>query len=426
MTHSLGIDIGTSACRSCVIDADARILAEGSNPLPAPLRAGAGVEQDPECWWQALTDNLDDLAGRIPLTAVSAITLDATSSTLLCSDGAGRPLTPGLMYNDARASRQAGQLARIVPVSSAAHGASASLAKLLWLLQSPAGKQARYALHQADWLIGRLSGRFGISDENNALKLGYDIIQRRWPDWLARLDIPPSLFPQVVPAGRGIGELGEEYCRRWGFSTGTRVTSGTTDSTASFMATRAVAGEAVTALGSTLVLKVLSREPLFAPENGIYSHRLGDLWLVGGASNSGGAVLLHYFSLADIKRLSTRLKPEQPTGLDYYPLVSRGERFPLNDPQVAPRLEPRPDDDAVFFQGLLEGIAAIETSGYRRLAELGAPWPEKVVTSGGGAVNHAWQTIRARSLGIPVVAAEHQQAAYGAALLARRSTASPT
>ncbi len=177
------------------------IQAEARTPLPAPVRSGAGVEQDPECWWQALTDNLDELAGRVPLAAVSAITLDATSSTLLCSDGAGRPLTPGLMYNDARAGRQAGQLARIVPDGSAAHGASASLAKLLWLLQSPAGKQARYALHQADWLIGRLCGRFGISDENNALKLGYDIIQRRWPDWLAAAG-HPAITVSAGGAGR--------------------------------------------------------------------------------------------------------------------------------------------------------------------------------------------------------------------------------
>ena len=36
MTLSLGIDIGTSACRGCVIDAEARILAETRVPLPAP------------------------------------------------------------------------------------------------------------------------------------------------------------------------------------------------------------------------------------------------------------------------------------------------------------------------------------------------------------------------------------------------------
>ncbi|MCK5480275.1 MAG: FGGY-family carbohydrate kinase [Gammaproteobacteria bacterium] len=421
MTLSLGIDIGTSACRGCVIDAEARILAETRVSLPAPERKGPAIEQDPECWWQALTETLDELTGRVPMASIEAISIDGTSATLLCCDATGIPVSPALMYNDARAISEAEQLAHITPGDSAAHGASASLAKLLWLVQSPAGKQARYALHQADWLLGRLCGRYGISDENNALKLGYDIIRRRWPDWLAQLDIPRSLFPEVVPAGQAIGRLSDEWCQRWGFSAGTRVISGTTDSTASFMAAGAGAGEAVTSLGSTLVLKVLSEQPVFSPVNGIYSHRLGNHWLTGGASNSGGAVLQSYFSVDEIRRLTTLLQPDRPTGLDYYPLVCAGERFPVNNPQQAPRMEPRPAEDAVFFQGMLEGIAEIEKTGYRRLAELGAPWPKKIITTGGGAANSAWRTIRSRRLGIPVVAAEHMEAAYGAALLARRS-----
>ena len=79
------------------------------------------------------------------------------------------------------------------------------------------------------------------------------------------------------------------------------------------------------------------------------------------------------------------------------------------------------NEDAVFFQGMLEGIAEIEKTGYRRLAELGAPWPKRVITTGGGAANSAWRTIREQRLGIPVVAAEYQEAAYGAALLAHGS-----
>ena len=420
MTLSLGIDIGTSACRGCVIDAESRIRAETRVPLPPPERKGPAVEQDPECWWQALAETLDQLTEMVPMASINAITIDGTSATLLCCDAAGIPLTPALMYNDARALSEAEQLASIAPDDCAAHGASASLAKLLWLAQTPAGKQARYALHQADWLLGRLGGRYGISDENNALKLGYDIIRRKWPDWLTQLNIPLSLFPEVVPAGQPIGQLSDAWCRRWGFSTGTRVISGTTDSTASFLATGAGAGEAVTSLGSTLVLKVLSAQPVFAPGNGIYSHRLGNHWLAGGASNSGGAVLQRYFSTDEIRRLTGLLQPDRPTGLDYYPLVSAGERFPVNDPQLAPRLEPRPAEDTVFFQGMLEGIAEIEKTGYRRLAELGAPWPKRIITTGGGAANSAWRTIREQRLGIPVVAAEHQEAAYGAALLAQR------
>jgi len=379
------------------------------------------VEQDPEVWWQALATNLDQLSAEFPLAQIAAIALDGTSSTLLCSDASGTPLSPALMYNDARASEQAALIDRLAPDSTAARGASASLAKLLWLLQQPVCHTAQHALHQADWLLGRLAGRFGISDENNALKLGYDVVNACWPAWLAELHIPPTLLPDVVSAGQAVGTLQQAWCNRWGMTPETRILSGTTDSTASFIATGAQTSEAVTSLGSTLVLKIRSDTPVFAPEYGVYSHRLGNSWLAGGASNSGGAVLQHYFSADEIERFTALISADQATGLDYYPLVSKGERFPINDPELAPRLQPRPAKDEMFFQGILEGIASIELQGYRKLAELGAPWPEKVITTGGGAANTAWSTIRSQLLGIPVVTADHQEAAYGAALLARQS-----
>ena len=41
----------------------------------------------------------------------------------------------------------------------------------------------------------------------------------------------------------------------------------------------------VSSLGSTLAVKLLSATPCDDAARGIYSHRLGALWLVGGASN---------------------------------------------------------------------------------------------------------------------------------------------
>jgi len=417
----LGIDFGTSGCRGCVIDAGGQILAESRVSLPPPQRSGAAVEQEPDTWWTALQAVLAKLGTRVTLADIRALCVDGTSSTLLLCDAQGAPLGPALMYNDSRAREAAQQVAAVAPRDCAAHGASASLAKLLWLLQSSAAGEARHALHQADWVLGRLRGRYGCSDENNALKLGYDAGARRWPHWLAGLPIPATLLPEVVPAGTDSGCIDPAMAAQFGLSPETRIVSGTTDSTAGFIATGAVRGEAVTTLGSTLVLKVCSETPVFAPEHGIYSHRLGDEWLVGGASNSGGAVLRQFFTDADIARLTQQLQPDRPTGLDYYPLPAQGERFPVNDPDLEPVLTPRPQDDARFFQGILEGIARIEMLGYRRLAELGAPWPTRVISTGGGAANSAWRTIRSRLLGVPVLAATHQEAAYGTALLAARA-----
>ena len=58
-----------------------------------------------------------------------------------------------------------------------------------------------------------------------------------------------------------------------------------------------------------------------------------------------------FFTDARLRELTPLLDPSHPSGLDYYPLTRPGERFPVNDPGLQPRLTPRPDDDAAFLQG---------------------------------------------------------------------------
>jgi xylulokinase len=206
--------------------------------------------------------------------------------------------------------------------------------------------------------------------------------------------------------------------------------AGTTDSNAAFLACVGTAtptiGTTVTSLGSTMVLKVLSDRPINDARYGIYSHRfehpdLGCLWLVGGASNVGGAVLRQFFTDLELQEFSDRLDPNIPSLLDYYPLPKIGDRFPINDPHLAPRLEPRPDDRVEFLHGLLESMARIEAQGYTLLQQLGASPILQIYTAGGGAKNQVWTKIRDRYLQIPMQNSLQTEAAYGAALLAKIS-----
>ncbi len=413
----IGIDVGTSGIRACAIDAQGAQLATAATPLPAPQRDGAGVAQNPEIWWEVLCDTLDRLATALHDVQVTRIALDGTSSTLMLCRPGGMPLGPALMYNDARATLAAEQVSSVAPKNSAARGASASLAKFLHLRNQFSAPDA-LPLHQADWLTGQLTGQFHYSDENNALKLGYDPLAQCWSAWLSKLEIDTDRLPEVVTPGAPVGALSDVLAKRWGWQDA-QLVAGTTDSTAGFLATGATqSGTGVTSLGSTLVVKVLSDQPVFDASHGIYSHRLGNRWLAGGASNAGGAILQQLFSHCDIKRFSRLLNPDQPTGLDYYPLPAPGERFPIADPTLPPRLTPRPSSDRVFFQGILEGLANIEAEGYRLLQTCGAPALKQVLSVGGGARNTRWETLRAIKLGVPVSRALHSEAAYGAARLA--------
>lgn len=406
MSFRLGLDFGTSGARACAIDELGAIVHEQRVDYATPAR------QTPQDWRTALLSLLGELPPEIAQQLLG-IAIDATSGTVLLCDEGLAPLSDALMYDDTRAHAQTEQLKALAPPGQP--GNFPGLARFLWLTQHV--EEAAYFLHQADWLAALLSGRPGISDYHNALKTGYDIEALRWPDWVTALP-HAHLLPDVVAPGSDLGTIRPDIAERFGLSTHCRIHAGTTDSSAAFIASGVTEpGIGVTSLGTTLVLKQLSEKRIEAPQYGVYSHRYGALWLVGGASNAGAGILKHYFDEQRLAELSAFIDPLQDSPLDYYPLSKPGERFPVNDPQLAPRLEPRPSNDAQFLHGLLQGLSRIEAAGYARLAELGATPLRSVVTNGGGAKNEVWRKLRERMLGVPTGTAAHAEAAYGSALL---------
>lgn len=413
MNLYIGIDFGTSGARAVVIDVAATIKAEAQYPFENSALNWVTI------WRNALFSLLEQIPRELR-QEVRAIAIDGTSSTVLLCDAAGSPVDAPLLYNDARGVAVMKSLTAIAPPNHTVLSATSSLAKLLWMTHRPSFTEAKYFLHQADWLAFLLHGYLGISDYHNALKLGYDVEQFCYPAWMAELPVMP-LLPLILAPGTPVGEVTAEIADRFSLRRDCLVCAGTTDSIAAFLASGArLPGEAVTSLGSTLVLKLLSCKRVDDARYGIYSHRLGNLWLTGGASNTGGAVLRQFFTDIQLDRLSCQIDTSQESQLDYYPLLKPGDRFPINDPALPPRLEPRPADPVDFLHGLLESIARIELRGYHLLQHLGATPLSHVYTAGGGAVNSSWAKIRARHLRVPLVPSVQTSAAYGTALLAMR------
>jgi sugar (pentulose or hexulose) kinase len=410
--QALGIDCGTSGVRAAILREDGDVVAFAATKFAAI----SGDPAAPATWRRAMEATLGALRAETDLALVGALAVDGTSGTMVAIDAEGTPIGPARMYDEPCEDLAVlERIAAFAPKGSPALGRTSALARVLTMQSRPGvGK----VVHQADWLAGVLSGRFDQTDENNALKTGYDPIARAWPDWIARAGADFAKLPSVHPPGAPVARAGA-VAREFGLSAATVVCAGTTDGCASFLATGASeVGDAVTALGSTLVIKLLSDSPINAADYGVYSHRLGERWLVGGASNTGGKVIEGLFPEGDLEALTAALRPDAPTGMHYYPLARPGERFPINDPRLEPRLTPRPAERERFFQAVLEGIGEVEALGYRRLRELGAPPLKSVRSIGGGAANRAWATIRQRLIAAPFLVASSQEACVGAARLA--------
>jgi sugar (pentulose or hexulose) kinase len=366
--------------------------------------------------------------------------VDGTSATCLLVDAhTGTPATWPLFYNDSAPTHLA-RLSVIAPEGHTCRAATSTLAKLLsWTSASPPLSLTRACVlsHQADFCASLLHGRWGVSDWHNALKLGYDPATESWPSWLtANEPLAAALLPRsVLRPGSRVAPLQPSVTAELSLPPSRLVAAGTTDSNAAFLAAAGAAtlapGDAVTSLGSTLAVKMVSSVRVDDAAFGVYSHRLGDTWLAGGASSAGCAILRRLFrphegasdaeTDAVLASLSLRIQPDvaSPYAAALYPLMRPGERFPRNEPDMQPRLTPRPDDDAEYLAAILESLARIEGEGYEALHRLGGPRLRRVLTAGGGAKNAAWCAIRARVLGVPVQAAVQGEAAYGAALLAR-------
>ena len=422
MNYFVGIDFGTSGVRAIAINIDGEILAISRTEYDI---------RDYETWQTALYEVIASLPKEIRQTT-KKIVIDGTSSTVLICDRYGKAIAPPMIYSDTCGQEVIDQVKKIAPSQHSVCSSTSSFAKLVSLLENEGRSpsfSSLYLLHQADWLGYLLHGRLGMSDYHNALKLGYDPNLLDYPDWLKDwvLKNPVVILPEVFAPSKTIGIIQEVIAPKLNLPLDCEIGAGTTDSNAAFLAsvgtTKPAIGTAVTSLGSTMVLKVLSDRPINDARYGIYSHRFetdfGCLWLVGGASNVGGAVLRQFCTDQQLQELSDRIDPSISSSLDYYPLPKKGDRFPINDPNLLPRLKPRPDDPVEFLHGLLESMARIEAQGYKLLQELGASPIQQIYTAGGGAKNQTWAKLRDRYLKIPMQQAIQTEAAYGAALLAK-------
>ncbi len=414
----LGIDFGTTGARGCVISPGGEI------EDMARIDFGCLPDHEAAATWR---DTLYSLIAQIPLgmrKRLLGLAIDGTSASVLACDEALNPTFPPMLYNDARATEEAARIRLTAGEQHPAATATSGLAKVMWLKKHLGLQRARLYLNQADWLSALLSGN-PVSDYHNALKMGLDLETGQWPAWVEYLaDI--DYLPIPVKPGQALGLVSRSRARDLGVNLDCLVRAGTTDSIAAFLAAGGeqprLPGEAVTSLGSTLVLKLLSETRVDAGEYGVYSHWYGRYWLAGGASNAGGAVLRQHFSDDELIALSKDINPNISTGLDYYPLPGMGERFPYNDPVRLPRLDPRPENRRDFLHAMLEGLANIEALGYARLATLGASPLKSVATAGGGAKNAAYSRIRARLLNVPVTEAAEHEACFGSARLACHGT----
>ena len=426
----IGVDIGTQSIRAIAIDDDGHTLGMHSVPLMSH-RDGVVHEQRSEDWLDGTYACLSGVTSALARPQdIRAISVSATSGTIVVVDEAGTAVTPGIMYDDSRGTSFAAAANAADPelwdrLGYRAQG-SWSLCEMAWLQTEGYLISGRTVINQPDVVTWALAGHPVASDSSHALKAGLDLDSLDWPEAVfSALNIPLAALPRIVESGSIIGQVSAAASLLPGVPEGCSIVAGMTDGCAAQIATGAlVPGDWSSVLGTTLVLKGASSTRLRDETGSVYAHRapFGGGWWPGGASSTGANAILNWLpevDPADLTFSPTELR-EAPV---VYPLAGQGERFPFvapdahsfslagDFPTVASHGVP------TTFASVAKGLAFVERLCFDLLEMTGYDISGRLFFSGGGANNDLWSQLRSDVLGVPVFLPVVKEGAIGMAVL---------
>ncbi len=430
--YFIGIDIGTQGARVVLMDAHGKI--HGTAEEAFPLNDQFRQEQSPFSWWKICEGLLRAvIAGaqsRISVKDIVSVGVTSTSGTVIPLDEDMNPLHNALMYSDPRSANE-GKLCsetakKFNKGGYAGFNSSSGLSKIVWFTRTYPEKVSKIAswAHAADYITGRLSGVWRITDHTNALKTGFDVGGNFWPDYLfSQLNLKREWLPEVVPSGTPVGNLKSDLASELGLSGNIKVVAGITDGCASQIASGAVrVGDWNTTIGTTLVVKGVTEKPVIDPLNRLYNHRHPEgYWMPGGAANIGADWITSGGYSKDLDELNEEAGRLAPTKQLAYPLTTEGERFPFVAPS-ARGFYPSGLSRGELYTAGLEGVAYIERFAFQMIESLSGEKVKAVYTAGGGSNSEAWVKIRSNVLQLPLYKMKHVSGGVGAAVLAASKT----
>ncbi len=389
----LGIDCATQSVRGALLDENKKNHLRISEDLAPVLRGDDGrLTQDPHSWTSAVEKIIKEsstFASKVG-GSIAAITISATSGTFVITDLHGKPVAPAAMYNDGRAGNPLARAAAII---------------------KEVGQGSYLFAHTPEFVIAHLSGKplqeVG-TDWSHALKTGVDLHSKSWSaSAIATASELNVQLPVLVAPGTQLGRTTQGNIP---------IYAGMTDGcTAQISVGSSALGSAVTTLGTTMVIKIVSPKEVNGP--GFYSHLLPQSrWLTGGASNLGGISLKSF--AGDVADWDQKALHHGPSSTVSYPLAGIGERFPIANKDLERRFTNRPIDDVDEYRAALEGIAFAEKLSYEILANAGAPLTNQLFTVGGGSRSNIWNSIRATVLNRTISIVKESGSDIGAAMIA--------
>lgn len=430
----IGVDLGTSAVKLLLMQADGTIEKIVSKEYPISFPKPGWSEQNPEDWWAACVEGIRELTAECEKDCVAGISFGGQMHGLVVLDKNDQVIRPAILWNDGRTQKETDYLNEVVGRDKlSSYTANIAFAgftapKLLWMKENEPELFARIEkiMLPKDYIAYKLSGVHAtdVSDASGMLLM--DVKNKCWSEEMLRIcGIRKEQLAEIFESYEVIGTLRPEIARELGLLETVKIAAGAGDNAAAAVGTGTVGnGNCNISLGTSGTVFIASDQFAVDRNNALhaFAHADGKYHLMGCMLSAASC---NKWWMEDILHTSDFSKEQE--GMEelgnnhvlFLPYLM-GERSPHNDPKARGTFTGITMDTTRkdMTQAVLEGVAFALRDSLEVARSLGISI-ERTKICGGGAKSPLWKKIIANVMNVKVDVIESEEGpALGGAMLA--------
>ena len=430
----IGIDLGTSAVKLLLMNADGKIEKIASREYGLSFPHPGWSEQNPYDWYEQSVDGLKELLSECDKKEVAGISFGGQMHGLVTLDEKDEVIRPAILWNDGRTSEETNYLNEVIGRNRLSeYTANIAFAgftapKILWMQKNEPQLWARVKkiMLPKDYLAYRLSGTFctDYSDASGMLLL--DVKNRCWSKEMMEIcHVTREQLPDLFESYEAVGTLKPEIAEELGLSAEVKIIAGAGDNAAAAVGTGTVGeGRCNLSLGTSGTIFITSKKFGVDENNALHSfdHADGGYHLMGCMLSAASCNKWWMDEILKTKDYSGEQKNIEKLGENpvFFLPYLMGERSPHNNPDaramfIGMSMDTTRED---MTQAVLEGVAFGLRDSLEVARSLGISIKRSKIC-GGGAKSPLWRKIIAAVMNLKLDIIESEEGpGYGGAILA--------
>ena len=432
----IGVDLGTSAVKLLLMDAEGQIRNVVSKEYPLEFPQPGWSQQNPEDWRKAVMEGIPELLAGQNSADVAGIGCGGQMHGLVVLDQDDNVIRPAILWNDGRTAKQVDYLNneigkdKLSALTANIAFAGFTAPQILWMRDEEPENYAKIAkiMLPKDYVNYILSGVHACDYSDASGMLLLDVEHKCWSqEMLSICGVSESQMPKLFESYDCIGTVKPEIAAQLGIPATVKVCAGAGDNAAAAVGTGVVGeGGCNISLGTSGTVFISSRK--FGVDNNnalhAFAHADGGYHLMGcmlSAASCNKWLLEDILGTSDYSAEQTPISDDKlgENHVFFLPYLM-GERSPINDTNARGTFIGMTMDTtrADLVQAVLEGVAFAIRDSVEVARSLGITINSSKVC-GGGAKSPLWKKMIANIMNAELECLESEQGpGMGGAMLA--------